>query len=397
MLRRTLVVSAPGKVILHGEHAVVHGKVALATALNLRTFLRMTPRHDGKISLQLPNLGSRFSWEAADLQPLLAAFSVELPDAQPPSTEQVEKLKEFAGDDNGHEAIHHVAAAAFLYLYLNVASKCGFLPTVDILVWSELPTGAGLGSSAAYSVCLAGALLSGCGAISYPLQEGQVVARWTEEELDTINRLAFRGEQVIHGNPSGVDNAVSTWGGALQYFSGKISSLKSVPTLQILLTNTKVPRSTKILVARVKDKLLKFPTIMEPVLTSIDAISRECEGILEAMAHDPSQEHYSMLEELVDINQHLLNGIGVGHPLLDRVCQVASSHGLHSKLTGAGGGGCAITLLRPGTAPSVVEGAVRDLGSCGFECWETDIGALGISAHSLPSLKTEVQKVLEGS
>lgn len=49
--------------------------MALATALNLRTFLLMTPRQDGKISLQLPNLGSRLSWEAAELQPLLAAFS----------------------------------------------------------------------------------------------------------------------------------------------------------------------------------------------------------------------------------------------------------------------------------------------------------------------------------
>ncbi|XP_013931960.1 PREDICTED: mevalonate kinase, partial [Thamnophis sirtalis] len=233
----SLVLSAPGKVILHGEHAVVHGKVALATALDLRTFLRMTPRQDGRISLQLLNLGSKLSWEAVELQPLLAAFSAELPEGQPPSFEQVEKLKEFAGDDNGHKAIQSVAAAAFLYLYLSVASKYGVLPTVDILVWSELPTGAGLGSSAAYSVCLAGALLSGCGAVRYPLQEGQEAARWTKEELDVINKLAFQGEQVIHGNPSGVDNAVSTWGGALRYISGKISPLKSVPTLRILLTN----------------------------------------------------------------------------------------------------------------------------------------------------------------
>ncbi|XP_032085638.1 mevalonate kinase isoform X4 [Thamnophis elegans] len=344
----SLVLSAPGKVILHGEHAVVHGKVALATALDLRTFLQMTPRQDGRISLQLPNLGSKLSWGAAELQPLLAAFSAELPEGQPPSVEQVEKLKEFAGDDNGHKAIQSVAAAAFLYLYLSAASKYGVLPTVDILVWSELPTGAGLGSSAAYSVCLAGALLSGCGAVRYPLQEGQEAA--------------------------------------------------SVPTLRILLTNTKVPRSTKILVAGVKAKLLKLPTIMEPILASIDAISRECEVILEAMTKDPSQEHYSRLEDLVDINQHLLNGIGVGHAMLDRVCQVTSSHGLHSKLTGAGGGGCAITLIPPaGTAPSAVEDAIRDLTHCGFECWETVIGAPGISAHALPCLKAEVRKALKGS
>uniref|UniRef100_A0A8C5T0K3 Mevalonate kinase n=1 Tax=Laticauda laticaudata TaxID=8630 RepID=A0A8C5T0K3_LATLA len=345
MWTRSLVLSAPGKVILHGEHAVVHGKVALAAALNLRTFLRMTPRQDGRVSLQLPNLGSRRSWAAAELRPLLAAASAELPEAQTPSAQQLEELKELAGGKDGHEAVQSVAAATFLYLYLSVASKCG----------------------------------------------------WTKEELDVINRLAFKGEQVIHGNPSGVDNAVSTWGGALQYVSGKISVLERVPTLRILLTNTKVPRSTKVLVAGVKAKLLKFPTIMEPMLTSIDAVSRECEGILEAMTGDPSQEHYSRLEDLVDINQHLLNGIGVGHALLDRVCQVTSSHGLHSKLTGAGGGGCAITLLRPGTTPSAVEDAVRDLTCCGFECWETVIGAPGISAHALPCLRAEVQKALQGS
>lgn len=51
------------------------------------------------------------------------------------------------------------------------------VPSVDILVWSELPTGAGLGSSAAYAVCLAAALLTVCGAISCPLKEGKPTAR----------------------------------------------------------------------------------------------------------------------------------------------------------------------------------------------------------------------------
>ena len=51
------------------------------------------------------------------------------------------------------------------------------VPSVDILVWSELPTGAGLGSSAAYAVCLAAALLTACGAISCPLKDGESTAR----------------------------------------------------------------------------------------------------------------------------------------------------------------------------------------------------------------------------
>lgn len=49
------------------------------------------------------------------------------------------------------------------------------------------------------------------------------------------------------------------------------------------------------------------------------------------------------------MNQHLLNALGVGHASLDQLCQVTTAHGLHSKLTGAGGGGCGITLLKPGT------------------------------------------------
>lgn len=48
------------------------------------------------------------------------------------------------------------------------------------------------------------------------------------------------------------------------------------------------------------------------------------------------------------MNQHHLNALGVGHASLDQLCQVTAAHGLHSKLTGAGGGGCGITLLKPG-------------------------------------------------
>ncbi|KAF1599214.1 Mevalonate kinase, partial [Eudyptes chrysolophus] len=275
------------------------------------------------------------------------------------------------------------------------------VPSVDILVWSELPTGAGLGSSAAYAVCLAAALLTACGAISCPLKEGESTARWTEEELNLINSWAFQGERVIHGNPSGVDNAVGTWGicwGTMKERGKEMSLVASrVPTLRILLTNTKVPRSTKVLVAGVKEKILKFPAIMNPVLDSIDAISQECQSVLEAMPANPSPEYYPVLEELFDINQHHLNVIGVGHPSLDRLCRVTASHGLHSKLTGAGGGGCGITLLRPDTSLLAVEAAKRDLCACGFECWETKIGAPGVTLHSSSSLNAEVLHVLSES
>uniref|UniRef100_A0A2K6EKD6 Mevalonate kinase n=1 Tax=Propithecus coquereli TaxID=379532 RepID=A0A2K6EKD6_PROCO len=343
MLSEVLLVSAPGKVILHGEHAVVHGKVALAVALNLRTFLQLEPHSNGKVGLNLPNIGVKRVWDVARLQVLDTSFLGQ-GDVTAPTPEQVEKLKEVACFPEDCAVTERLAVLAFLYLYLSICRK----------------------------------------------------QRWTEQDLELINKWAFQGERVIHGNPSGVDNAVSTWGGALRYQQGKISPLKRPPALQILLTNTKVPRSTKALVAGVRTRLIKFPEIVAPVLTSIDAISLECERVLGEMAAAPAPEQYLVLEELIDMNQHHLNALGVGHASLDQLCRVTMARGLHSKLTGAGGGGCGITLLKPGLERPEVEATKQALTGCGFDCWETSVGAPGVSVHSAASLDGPVRQALGG-
>uniref|UniRef100_A0A673CT70 Mevalonate kinase n=1 Tax=Sphaeramia orbicularis TaxID=375764 RepID=A0A673CT70_9TELE len=308
--------------------------------------------------------------------------------------ELVRRLREFVGVTNGNLDTRNMATLSFLYIYMSIFGS-GELPSMTVSVWSELPTGAGLGSSAAYSVCLSAALLCASGAIPAPLKEWDHTARWCQEDLELINSWAFQGEMIIHGNPSGVDNAVGTWGGMLRFLAGKIIPLSRVPLLRILLTNTKVPRSTKVLVARVKDKINKFPTIMIPVLDSVDAISCTCERVLSEMTCEPiTGEHYNILEELIDINQHHLNVMGVGHPALDTLCRVTLARGLHSKLTGAGGGGCGITLLRPETDSFVVQSTAQDLRDCGFDCWETSIGGPGVQQHSPVSVKEEVLEIL---
>uniref|UniRef100_A0A4W6GAH5 Mevalonate kinase n=1 Tax=Lates calcarifer TaxID=8187 RepID=A0A4W6GAH5_LATCA len=389
MLVKDCFVSAPGKAILHGEHAVVHGKVALAVSLNLRTYLQLKATTTGKVCINLPNIDTFLCWSLFDCCVLLL-ITARREEVKLLDSELVRRLREFVGVTNGNLDTGNMATLAFLYIYLSLFGS-GELPSLTVSVWSELPTGAGLGSSAAYSVCLAAALLCASGAIHTPLKELDHTARWCQEELELINSWAFQGEMIIHGNPSGVDNAVGTWGGMLRFLAGKIIPLSKVPLLRILLTNTKVPRSTKVLVARVKDKINKFPSIMTPVLDSVDAISCTCEKVLSEMTCEPiTGEHYNILEELIDINQHHLNVMGVGHPALDTLCQVTLTRGLHSKLTGAGGGGCGITLLRPGT----VDHTVQDLRDCGFDCWETSIGGPGVQQHSPSSIKKEVLEIL---
>lgn len=388
------IVSAPGKAILHGEHAVVHGKVALAVSLNLRTYLELKATSTGKVSIDLPNIDTSLSWDVSELKLLVSDSFAKPEETKQLDAELLRRLREFVGIADGNLDTRGMATLAFLYIYLSSFGS-GELPSLSVSVWSELPTGAGLGSSAAYSVCLAAALLTASGAIPAPLKHSVGTSRWCQEDMELINSWAFQGETIIHGNPSGVDNAVGTWGGMLRFLSGKILPLSRVPLLRILLTNTNVARSTKVLVAGVKDKRNKFPSIINPVLDSVDAISCTCEKTLAEMTSEPiTSEHYNVLEELIDINQSQLNVMGVGHPSLDTLCRVTLARGLHSKLTGAGGGGCGITLLRPETEPSVVESTVQDLRDCGYECWETSIGGPGVQQHHPSSVKPGVMEHL---
>lgn len=63
--RRIVIASAPGKVILFGEHAVVLGKTAVATSLQLRTYTEVASREDGFVGLDMPDMNKQCSWALA--------------------------------------------------------------------------------------------------------------------------------------------------------------------------------------------------------------------------------------------------------------------------------------------------------------------------------------------
>ena len=141
-----------------------------------------------------------------------------------------------------------------------------------------LPIGAGLGSSAAFSVATAGALLQ----LHFKMCEPE--ESWTSERLnsavlESINSWAFFGEVLIHGTPSGLDNTTSCYGGMVKFRrtekGNAFDTLKHVPTLNMLLTNTKVPRSTKALVSGVRVLHDAMPQIIQPIFVSIDHITSE--------------------------------------------------------------------------------------------------------------------------
>lgn len=79
------------------------------------------------------------------------------------------------------------------------------------------------------------------------------------------------------------------------------------------------------------------------------------------------------------MNQHLLNCIGVGHSRLDEICRLAETFGFAAKLTGAGGGGCAIILLDPDASDDAIKQLETELNDdAKFRCWKTVMGCEGV-------------------
>ena len=217
----------------------------------------------------------------------------------------------------------HAAAIAFLYLYMMMTSGgsrsvlrghiCRYMvsksdrirnrPSFHFVCRSSLPIGAGLGSSASFSVCIATALLILHGRIELPAvpppsreatdnDPGHIhVSHGGRRAIppniaEETNRWAFVAEKVLHGNPSGVDNSVAVFGGALAYVRpgfGKRSGMDQIQgfkSLRFLLIDSKVPRDTKALVAGVARKKVAEPESVGKLLDAIQVISNEARRAL---------------------------------------------------------------------------------------------------------------------
>ncbi|KAF8388050.1 hypothetical protein HHK36_026716 [Tetracentron sinense] len=374
---------APGKIILSGEHAVVHGSTAVAASIDLCTQVSLrfpidSESDDSLIKLQLKDMALEFSWPVGRLKKMLPELGI--PQSSTPTPCSPETLKSIAalvGEHNIPEAKSGLAAGvlAFLYLYTSIQ---GYKPATAV-VTSDLPLGAGLGSSAALCVSLSAALLAFSDSVSLDFSH-QGWLTFGESELELVNKWAFEGEKILHGKPSGLDNTVSTFGNIIMFKSGNLTLLKSRMPLRMLITNTKVGRNTKALVAGVSERTFRHPDAMAAVFSAVDSISKELSTIIQSHAPDDLSitEKEKKLEELMEMNQGLLQCMGVTHASIETVLQTTLKYKLTSKLTGAGGGGCVLTLLPALLSGTVVDEVIAELESCGFQCLIAEIGGKGL-------------------
>ena len=311
--------SAPGKIILLGEHAVVHGEPALAAAVPRRISVRVERDEAGP---------------ALDLR---LAHEVRLPadlGLSSPST-------------GGRSALEPVAAPAELTQAFVALCAAAGLPDARYRAsaQSELPLGGGLGSSAALGVALARALCGFAGRACPP---------------EEAARIALSLEQVFHGPASGVDPAACAHEGLILFTraSGSLpAQVTEVPLsqpLHLVVALTGVTRGTRAKVLSLRDKLVERPQLYRPLLATLGDLARG--GARAAAAHD--------LQDLgvrFDAAHGVLAALGVSCPELEEVVAALRTAGaLGAKLTGAGGGGAAIGLCSDAAQSERVAAALRD-------------------------------------
>ena len=270
---RSITASAPAKVILHGEHSVVYGKLALAASIDLRTkvIFKFEGQIEDTVRVHLLDFSQRpLDFDLDTLRSLPYSSSSEIDENLRNRLENV-----ICNNVDTEELTKHKEGLlALIYILVAFMQEANLdLRPLEIIVSSEIPMGAGLGSSAAFSVSMAAALVQ----LRNCLQKGRKSSSEIEDR-DSICNWAFKSEKIIHGNPSGLDNSICTFGGIMSYITGQpLRPLAANSgSLRVLLINSCVSRNTKALISHVRaNRLNLMPKVAASILEAMDRVAKE--------------------------------------------------------------------------------------------------------------------------
>lgn len=295
--------SAPGKVILFGEHAVVYERPAIAVPV---TQVRAI------VTVESAPPGSGLTLVASDLGKSIAL-------ATAPQDEPL------------------AAAARSTLAHLSAPE-----PDAVLTISSTIPIASGLGSGAAVSTALVRALASFLGHTLEPAE---------------VSALVFEVEKIHHGTPSGIDNTVVAYEQPVYFVLGRpVERLTVGAPFTLLIGDTGKPSSTKKVVRSVRRvwrrELARYDALFDQVGDITDQARRAIEtGDIDALG------------PLMDENHALLIELGVSSSQLNELVETARFAGaLGAKLSGAGRGGNMIALVEDDFAEDVTE-ALREAGA----------------------------------
>ena len=275
--------SAPGKVILFGEHFVVYGVKAILCAIDKRITVTSEKTQSKKISI-------KSNIDYLELEPNKPLSEINSP------------LKPFY----------------FLADKMLQNQNIG----IEINIESDIPLGVGLGSSSA--CCVAGA--------------ASITKLFGDVSKERILELAIEAEKTIFQNTSGADCTVCTYGGIMEYDKKNgFSKIESESNFHLVIANSNIEHSTDTVVKRVK----QFKDENEKEFSKLcNNETKLVEEVLELL----KENNITELGQKINQNQEYLEAIGVSNEKLRDMIQVGQKSSLGAKITGAGGGGCIFTL-----------------------------------------------------
>jgi len=292
-----LSASAPGKIILFGEHAVVYGQPAIAapvTRVRAKAFVSADPLAEpGSVRLRAPDIGL---------------------DAM---------LSDLAADHPLGKAVRSVFDA------LGISHP----PAFQLRISSTIPLASGMGSGAAVSVALIKAV---AGFLGHPFDK------------EEISALAFEIEKIHHGTPSGIDNTVIAFEKPVFFIKGELVELLAVPEpFTIVIADTGVSSPTAAAVGDVRRAYQQAPMRYGQLFEQVGQIARQARDLIETGA-------VIQLGALMDENHALLQEIDVSSAELDAlVCAARQAGAWGAKLSGGGRGGNMIALAAPGKTQAI--------------------------------------------
>ena len=308
------IASAPGKVILFGEHFVVYGVKAILCSINKRVRVTAEKTSERKISIN-SKIGK------LELEP------------DKPISEINSPLKPF--------------------YYLANKSIENKDSGIRIQIDSEIPLGAGLGSSSACCVAGAAAIFKLFGNIS------------REEVL----KLAIEAERTIFENTSGADCTVCVYGGIMEYDKNNgFKKIEHKPNFQLVIINSNIEHSTQSMVSKVKEFENKNKNEFSR-LTNLE--SKLVEDVLKLVKENIIQD----IGQKMNQNQKYLENIGISNNELTKMIKIGQESSFGAKITGSGGGGCIFAL----TNESNLQNTLKKFNSSKYECFSVKIDFKGLT------------------
>ncbi len=337
-----ITASAPGKVHLIGEHAVVYGEPAILAAIGKRAYVE-AEKHT-KVRVYSRNMNVKAEWLVDDcIDSAVQARGMWMNGFE---SGDFSKLFHFVKDGQNFKKV----AIGIILHRLNIEKG------VNLTTYGDIPLGSGLGSSAGLAVALVKAVSELYG---------------KSLSLEELNKIAYDIEKMVHGTPSGGDNTTCTYGGLVWFQKGEkgkpyLESLKEEIPYEMenfVLTYIRRPvRGTGELVSMVRDL---DPEIREPRIKEIGKATHEMRKALR-------YKDFALVKELINTAWQNLYELGLSVPEADTVIKRIRDMGGAAKLCGACGGGIMLAYHEDKKALKKI---IREAG---FTPWETELGAEGV-------------------